>query len=247
MWKRIEDFPKYEINEFGVIRNIDTQYVTAQRMNRQGYLFVQLFDGIKNNTRLVHRLVAEAFIPNPENLPIVNHIDECCVHNSVDNLEWVTYKTNANHGTRNERIIKDRQDAVIALDLSGKILFHFPSKHEAGRNVGVSETAIRNAINRKTKCKSYFWALEKDDNFSEDAAKNLEYIKSAQYSFNKYHVNNKTGNIPVIAVDNNGNIIYRFKSKNEAAKNLGVSNSQIQTAIEKNTHLNSLFIKLDSK
>ena len=109
IWKTIAEFPLYEVNEYGVVRNAKTHYVTAQRMNRYGYLYVQLTDGENNNTRYVHRLVAEAFIPNPENLPVVNHIDECCVHNSADNLEWVSYKDNSNHGTRNERIVRERK------------------------------------------------------------------------------------------------------------------------------------------
>ena len=86
MWKTIEQFPNFEINESGVVRNARTHYVTTQRMNRKGYLYVQLNDGEKNHCCLVHRLVAETFIPNPENLPIVNHIDECCVYTIL----WIT-------------------------------------------------------------------------------------------------------------------------------------------------------------
>lgn len=130
MWIILKDYPMYEINEFGVVRNHETHYVTTQRMNRGGYLFVQLTDGNKNHVCLVHRLVAETFIPNPDNLPVVNHIDECAVHNSVDNLEWMTYKENSNHGTRNERIIKDRKDPVIAFNEDGVLVGKFTSKRK---------------------------------------------------------------------------------------------------------------------
>lgn len=159
MWRVIKDFPNFEINEFGVVRNKTSHYITAQRMNRGGYLFVQLnADGI-NHIRLVHRLVAEAFIPNPDNLPIVNHIDECCVHNSVDNLEWVSYKENANHGTRNKRIIRNRVDPVDGYDSYGNCVVHYSSKHEAARQLGVTEAAIRASIKRHCRCKGMYFKL----------------------------------------------------------------------------------------
>ena len=71
MWCAIDGFPDFEINEFGVVRNKKTKYVTSQRMNRGGYLYVQLSANGKNHVRLVHRLVAETFISNPDMLPLV--------------------------------------------------------------------------------------------------------------------------------------------------------------------------------
>ena len=69
-----------------------------------GYLVVCFNrNGVKKNLR-VHRLVAQAFIPNPLNYPIVNHKDECKTNNAVDNLEWCDVKYNDNYGTRNERL-----------------------------------------------------------------------------------------------------------------------------------------------
>ena len=70
----------------------------------KGYERVNLKkDGIEK-TMQVHRLVALAFLPNPQNKPEVNHIDENKENNNVDNLEWVTSKENANYGTRNDKI-----------------------------------------------------------------------------------------------------------------------------------------------
>ncbi len=230
MWKVLSCFPMYEINEFGVVRNYETHYVITQRMNRSGYLFVMLFDGTKYNTCLVHRLVAETFIPNPEGLPIVNHIDECCVHNSADNLEWVSYKGNSNHGTRNERIIRNRKDAVLAFDDSGKTLHRFSSKHEAARALNVSETAIREAIKHHFKCKTFYWRLDDKDTLPEETLKNQEWIrynikpvKTIQTSVRK--------SIPVLACDADGNHIKRYASMSEAAKDLGVSGNAIKQAI----------------
>ena len=157
MWKLLDEFPKYEINRYGVVRNADTHYVIKQRMNPSGYLYVELSEAGCIHTCLVHRLVAKAFIPNPDDLPIVNHIDECCVHNSVDNLEWVSYKDNSNHATRNKRIIRNRRDPVNACDKDGNVLFCYESKREAARSIGVSEAAIRKSITAGYQCKGFYF------------------------------------------------------------------------------------------
>jgi len=71
---------------------------------RGSYLKVSLFIDGKRISENVHRLIAETFIPNPNNLPQVNHIDENKLNNNVNNLEWVSACENANHATRNKRI-----------------------------------------------------------------------------------------------------------------------------------------------
>lgn len=78
---------------------------------RTGYYQVCLYPN-KDKTHkihLIHRLVAETYLPNPDNLPCINHKDENKANNSLPNLEWCTYNYNANYGTRNERISKARK------------------------------------------------------------------------------------------------------------------------------------------
>ena len=116
-----------------------------------GYLQVGLRKNGETNLCLVHRLVAQTFIPNPENLPEVNHKDEDKTNNfvflnedgSVDkeksNLEWKNHRDNCNHGTRNERIGKTSTNGkqskkVLQLSLSGELIREWPSIHECGRN-----------------------------------------------------------------------------------------------------------------
>jgi hypothetical protein len=83
--------------------------------NKDGYLKVNLYDNDgKMRTYLVHRLVAIAFIPNPDNLPEINHKDEVKDHNCVDNLEWTTHVDNINYGTRTERANKKTERRKIA-------------------------------------------------------------------------------------------------------------------------------------
>ena len=72
-----------------------------------GYPFVSLYKNGKGKQRYIHRLVAEAFIPNPDNKPCVDHIDNCKTNNVVTNLRWVTYKENANNEITRAKMLQD--------------------------------------------------------------------------------------------------------------------------------------------
>lgn len=101
IWKTINDFPNYEVSNLGRVRNKNTKKLLCARIGREGlYYSVYLINNSKENTQRVHRLVAKAFIPNPENKPMVNHIDGNKLNNNVNNLEWVTAKENNNHAVR---------------------------------------------------------------------------------------------------------------------------------------------------
>lgn len=91
---------KYEVNEFGLIKNIDTGYIIKPQLNTSGYLEAQIYVNGKQRKIGVHRLVAVAFIENPEQKPEVNHIDGVKINNHVSNLEWVTREENMQHASR---------------------------------------------------------------------------------------------------------------------------------------------------
>ena len=102
---------RYEVSSLGNIKSL-TYGGTAgkpkllqQRTSKKGYVRVRLC----GQDFLVHRLVAEVFIPNPEGKPYVNHKDENPSNNSVDNLEWVTHKENINYGTCQQRMSESRK------------------------------------------------------------------------------------------------------------------------------------------
>ena len=95
-WVNIENHPSYFISNFGRVFSKKSNKVMKNRVvSKNGYQQITL----DNSQLLVHRLVAQAFIPNPNNLPCVNHKDENPGNNDVRNLEWCTYKYNSNYGT----------------------------------------------------------------------------------------------------------------------------------------------------
>lgn len=109
IWKDIEGYEgKYQVSNLGRVRSLNYNHtgeikLLKQSTNKYGYKLVGLCKNGKEKKYQVHRLVAIAFIPNPNNLPIINHKDEDSSNNNVDNLEWCTQEYNVNYGTRNER------------------------------------------------------------------------------------------------------------------------------------------------
>lgn len=102
-WKVIKGFDDYKVNNLGQVFSIKRNK-TLKPYEKKGYYGVWLYKDNKRYFRLVHRLVASAFIPNPNNLPQINHKDENSKNNNVENLEWCTAKYNSNYGNHNEKI-----------------------------------------------------------------------------------------------------------------------------------------------
>ena len=98
-----------------------------------GYLYVSLHKDNKAKNHKVHRLVANAFIENPEGLNEVNHKDEDKTNNTVDNLEWCSHKENCNYGTRNHRVAEANSIPIDMLTKDGEFIRQFPSAMEAKR------------------------------------------------------------------------------------------------------------------
>lgn len=116
--KKIKDYKNYYITKDGRVYSKKPSGLKelAQR-EINGYKVVKLSKDGKTKNHKVHRLVAIAYIPNPENKPQVNHIDENKHNNKVNNLEWNTAKENNNHGTHNERVsqsLKTSEAAKVA-------------------------------------------------------------------------------------------------------------------------------------
>lgn len=120
-----------------------------------GYYKVGLSKKGKSITHSIHRLVAEAFIPNPDNLPYINHKSEARTENFVENLEWCTPAYNNNYGSR--RAIVNRQCAVRQRDMNGNIIAEYPSMTEASKATGIHKSTIHAACDGRYGNKIYKW------------------------------------------------------------------------------------------
>lgn len=122
MWKDIENYEGlYQVNELGEIKS-RKGIILKPQLHKDGYFQVALYkDGIRK-IFYVHRLVAKAFIPNPDNLPEVNHKDENKSNNTVDNLEWCSRIYNCNYGSRNEREAFTKSNKYNVYDESDKLI-----------------------------------------------------------------------------------------------------------------------------
>ena len=157
-WKPVVGYEGlYEVSNLGNVRKSSTKKVRKPFLNRQGYARVDLWKDNKHISYTVHRLVAKAFLPNPDMKPEVNHIDENRLNNRVDNLEWCTRLENMHHGTLYERQSKSLTNnsliskAVVALDDAGNIVGEFPSMTEASRTLGISQCSISHCCSPKYK------------------------------------------------------------------------------------------------
>lgn len=165
-WKPIKGYEGlYEVSNKGNVaslnyRKLNYRKELTPKKNNYGYLWVELRNNGKTKQMLIHRLVADAFIENKENYPVINHLDENPLNNCVDNLEWCTMSHNVRysqnlHPERYEptkRNCKTFAKKVIQFDKDGNIvriwdsLSHF--KNETGKNdFGVRECCNGN---RKT-------------------------------------------------------------------------------------------------
>lgn len=120
-WYPLEEFPNsnYEINKMGQIRNIKTGNILNGTKDNWGYKSYTLRFNNKNYHRLAHIMVARQFIPNPHNMPVVNHKDENKMNPCIDNLEWTTVEKNAKHGTTQKRMSVKLERPINEYSLDG--------------------------------------------------------------------------------------------------------------------------------
>lgn len=185
IWKDIKDYEEhYQVSNLGNIRSKD-KIITCKgkngtiahknkkgkvlknniqkgtRSNIQDMLYVVLSKEGKTKRFYVHRLVADAFMPNSDRLnkTEVNHIDGNRYNNTVSNLEWVTKKDNIKHAFKNKLIKTEKE--VIQIDATTyEEIKVFPSESSACRSMGVTQGKINRAIKRNGTCKGYKWRFK---------------------------------------------------------------------------------------
>ena len=168
-WKFIN--ANYEVSDKGNIKSVNYRgtgksAIRKQSISKNGYMRVILSDNGKNKTYFVHRLVAAAFIPNPENKPCIDHIDGDRANNHADNLRWVTVKENQNNPITKSKWIgkkaKPHHEKAVEQIKNGIVVNVFVSIQEAARKGNFSATAICKVCKGKGNLhKGYKWRYKK--------------------------------------------------------------------------------------
>lgn len=155
-WRNIQGHKGYQVSNTGRVRNINKGNILSQyNRNKQGYKAVS----IDRKLITVHRLVAQAFIPNPNNLPMVNHKDENPLNNCVENLEWCDAKYNCNYGTRIKRIADKNSTPIVSIDTNGKETYYksaFECFHRKGYDYSNILKCCKGLRNKAHDCKWVF-------------------------------------------------------------------------------------------
>ena len=134
IWKDIKGYEDlYQASNTGKVRSLKNNLILKQQCDRYGYFRVILYKNSKISNKLVHRLVAEAFVPNPEKFNIVNHKDENPKNNNFSNLEWCTQKYNANYGNAQVKRLKTRTKPLIAINTKTGFIREFNCINDAVR------------------------------------------------------------------------------------------------------------------
>jgi len=177
MWKDIQGYEKlYQISNFGRVKSLNYNHTRKEQIlkphkDKGGYLRVDLCKDGKRNGKLIHRLVAQMFLENPNNLPCINHKSEDKTDNSVNNIEYCDYKYNNNYGTHQERCAKARLNhpklskKVNQYSLDGKTFIQsFHSAMEIQRQLGFANTHISDCcLGKRKTAYGFIWKYKNDD------------------------------------------------------------------------------------
>ena len=163
IWKPIVDYEGlYEISNRGNVRSLcagrwKSRIMRKPVKDKDGYLTVNLKKNGRYKCAKIHRLVAEAFLDNPNNFPCINHKDENKTNNHVINLEWCTIKYNNNYKGKPAKYFK----AVIQMDTGGNEIARFNSVNEAAASIGKNPACISGVLSgRRNQTGGYKWAYQ---------------------------------------------------------------------------------------
>ena len=191
IWKDIPNYEGfYQVSNLGRIRSLNHSVLTGLKNSKEvvkrgkiikpnlcrGYEKITLSKNNKRVSKQVHRLVAEAFIPNPDNKPQINHINGIKIDNKIENLEWCTSKENVNHAIKTnlitrsslERAVKSmiekNKKQVIQLDKEGKTIQEYSSLKEAEEKTSVKAKNISACLVGRTKTAGgYIWNYKESE------------------------------------------------------------------------------------
>ena len=206
----IKGYERYVVSEDGVVTNTKTGKALSWHLNENGYMYVSLHREGKSSTRTVHRLVAEAYIPNPENKPFVNHKDANRANPHKDNLEWCTQSENIAHAYRLGNMSQKQHFSPEELDWLLDEFLKNKSMTALAKSLGVGLSRLTiNLRNRahKTGRVPEFEAMLIEQKRQRNTEANAEKRK------------------PVIQLDPSGNVLAEYPSATAATRALGKSSS----------------------
>ena len=147
IFKEIPFYEDYLISNIGRVYSKKSDKFVKCWINNRGYLSITLCKNGKRKNYLIHRLIAQAFIPNPKNLPMINHKDENPLNNNIENLEWCTSKYNCNYGTglQRRRIANSKRVMCIETNII------YPNVIEAYNDTKACTTSIHKVCHKKRK------------------------------------------------------------------------------------------------
>lgn len=258
IWKPVKGFEGYyEISNLGRVKSVD-RYVNWNGHKRHvkekikdthfdvhGYPCVTLCKDRKSRSYFLHRLLMEAFVPNPENKPFIDHINTDVRDFRLSNLRWVTAKENSNNPLtmqhcrentyteeRTEKINAKRKALGILIEVyqytkDGSFVARYDSMHQAQTKTGIYSSQIRTVLNDNTQSAGgYMWFTTKQQN-----------VKYKRRPFK----NART----IVEVDESGNEIRRWKMLKDAAKDIGATPDNIRKAINESRKVKGHICKFD--
>lgn len=236
VWKTYPEIDFLQANQFGEVRTLDhyTTYkdgrrgfikghVLKQRPNKQtGYLQVSISANGKHVTLNTHRVVATCFLPNPDNLPQVNHKDCDRTNNNVDNLEWCTQQYNnayrEKYGTPAKEYTKKQKKPLFAVNLETLKVTYFESLGEAARQLGICKGNISKVVKGQYRTAGGYWFTEDENEITEEK---IQKIKDSMR-----HCGG------VIAINLKTSEVLYFKSHSEAARQLKINVGNLNKVLE---------------
>lgn len=164
IWKPVQGYEdSYLVSNLGNIRGLKRNKILKVRKSTRGYGQVNLSKRSVMKTHRVHQLVATHFLPNPLNLPEINHLNEDKLDNRVENLEWCTRSHNVNYGNRTEKQKAKVSVPVVQFSLSGDQIAVYPSMIQAARELKLSHSSISECCSGKRKTLGgYMWKYKQE-------------------------------------------------------------------------------------
>ena len=222
IWKDVSGYEGlYKISNIGNVFSCYSNKILSPGITNDGYKYVVLFKNKQRKNYTVHRLVAIAFIDNPNNLPCVNHKDENTLNNCVDNLEWCTIQYNNTYKDIHMRRYAPTAKHVYRYDRKGTIVEEYDSANQAGRSLHASVGDIVDCCNNNAF--TYLNSVWSYKVLSENEV--LEKFNQSNNTI-RSRKNNKLSK-PVKQFDLNMNFINMYPSTQEASRQLGISQSLI--------------------